>query len=373
MMAHFVSRDGLGFSSREEELALINNRSSEYILFDYTLDELMPAMFNLYHPTDLRKLIRPIYNIHFFTQGDNLYICFKNFEFGSLEAISNLSEILKFDDINGAYFINCHFTADTVLDIPSSGCGLYNCIFENKCFLYEQDNDGFSSVEFNFCEFNGWCSFNSITSLSIEIYNSVFNENSKLELDRLTALHRASAWIRLKNIIFKGTVNFEKTIIPAHSIFEYLTFFREVNFYGTHFEPNSLINNISFAPFINQSTKDGFNSFVKALENSSYTNEAEFYAQNVGGIPSTRAINKDELDIAIKSDWVSIGQAADVLGITYNTLLTMRKEDKASGAVRIPFKGEGKKTRYYYPLLIAYKSGDMKRVNELAREMEDKQ
>ena len=119
-MAHFVSRDGLGFSSREEELALINNRSSEYILFDYTLDELMPAMFNLYHPTDLRKLIRPIYNIHFFTQGDNLYICFKNFEFGSLEAISNLSEILKFDDINGAYFINCHFTADTVLDMPAN-------------------------------------------------------------------------------------------------------------------------------------------------------------------------------------------------------------------------------------------------------------
>lgn len=372
-MAHFISRDGLGFLSREDELAKINGRSSEYIPFDYTLDELLPCMFNLYHPADLRELIRPIHNIHFFTQGDNLYICFKNFEFNSIDAINHLSEILKFDDINGAYFINCYFTADAVLDIPSSGCGLYNCIFDNKCFLSQRNDASFESVEFNFCEFNGCCNFNGIYSMSVEIYNSVFNENSKFEFDGITSLYKTNAWIRLKNIIFKGTVNFEKTIIPEHSVWEYITFFREVNFSSTRFKPNSSINNISFAPFINKSTKDGFNSFIKALADSGYTSESEFYAQNVGGTLSGNSINKDEIDIAIKSDWVSIKQAAVILGLSYNTLLTMRKEDKAYKNIRIPFKGEGKSSKYYYPLLIAYKSGDMKRVNELAKEMEKKE
>ena len=50
----------------------------------------------------------------------------------------------------------------------------------------------------------------------------------------------------------------------------------------------------------------------------------------------------------------------------------MRKEDKASGIVRIPYVGEGKSTRYYAPLVQAYKDHDFKRVNELAKEMEKK-
>ena len=47
----------------------------------------------------------------------------------------------------------------------------------------------------------------------------------------------------------------------------------------------------------------------------------------------------------------------------------MRKDDKILGVQRIPYIGEGKNSRYYVPLLNAYKMKDMKRVKELEEEM----
>ena len=47
----------------------------------------------------------------------------------------------------------------------------------------------------------------------------------------------------------------------------------------------------------------------------------------------------------------------------------MRKDDKILGAQRIPYIGEGKNSRYYVPLLKAYKNKDMKKVKELELEM----
>ena len=60
------------------------------------------------------------------------------------------------------------------------------------------------------------------------------------------------------------------------------------------------------------------------------------------------------------------------IGISYATLLAMRKEDKADGIRRIPYIGEGKGSRYYLPLLEAYKSQNWKLVSELAKEIEGK-
>ena len=83
-------------------------------------------------------------------------------------------------------------------------------------------------------------------------------------------------------------------------------------------------------------------------------------------------INKDEFDIAARSNWLNIKQTAAFLGISYATLLAMRKEDKADGIRRIPYIGEGKSSRYYLPLLEAYKSRDIDLVNKLAKEIEGK-
>ena len=70
-----------------------------------------------------------------------------------------------------------------------------------------------------------------------------------------------------------------------------------------------------FAPFVNKSAKDGFKSFVTALNKNNYTKEAKFYEQNIGAEAIEKKIDKDRLDIAMKSDWVSIKQAAEILGI----------------------------------------------------------
>lgn len=164
-------------------------------------------------------------------------------------------------------------------------------------------------------------------------------------------------------------MNFDESIVPGKSVLEYLTFFREVSFKDTQFKPEVKIQNLSFAPFITQTAKDGFKSFLTALNKSGYAKEAKFYEQNVGADGIDTNINKDEFDIAARSNWLNIKQTAAFLGISYATLLAMRKEDKADGIRRIPYIGEGKSSRYYLPLLEAYKSRDMDLVNKLAKEI----
>lgn len=178
------------------------------------------------------------------------------------------------------------------------------------------------------------------------------------------------AGVGFYNCVFKGIVNFDESIVPEKSVLEYLTFFREVSFKDTQFKPEVKIQNLSFAPFITQTAKDGFKSILSALNKSGYAKEAKFYEQNVGADGVDTKINKDEFDIAARSNWLNIKQTAAFLGISYATLLAMRKEDKADGIRRIPYIGEGKSSRYYLPLLEAYKSRDWKLVEKLARELE---
>lgn len=110
---------------------------------------------------------------------------------------------------------------------------------------------------------------------------------------------------------------------------------------------------------------------MKILKDSKLNDYAQELEQFY--IPDDSSIkNKEQINIAIKSDWVGIKLAARILELSYNTLLTMRKEDKATGITRIPYIGEGKSSRYYYPLLIAYKKKDMDLVNKLAKEMHGK-
>ena len=219
--------------------------------------------------------------------------------------------------------------------------------------------------------FNSLLSFENIADcVPIELDRCLFNENSKFSMARFNRNNDKSLYhIDIRNSIFKGLVSFEGATIPERSIFDYLTFFGDVNFKNTAIGEQVLWKNLSFAPFTNKSAKDGFKSFVTALNKNNYTKEAKFYEQNIGAEAIEKKIDKDRLDIAMKSDWVSIKQAAEILGISYTTLLAMRKEDKADGIQRIPYRGEGKNTRYYVPLLKAYKSKDMGLVRKLEKEI----
>lgn len=118
--------------------------------------------------------------------------------------------------------------------------------------------------------------------------------------------------------------------------------------------------------------KNGFKSFIDALNLRKYKKEAKYYETHYGNI-DTRKVDKAEFDIAVESGWLNIKQAAMFLGVKYNSLLDMRKDDKVLGQQRIPYVGEGKNSRYYIPLLQAYKDKDMKRVKELEIEMRNKE
>ena len=118
--------------------------------------------------------------------------------------------------------------------------------------------------------------------------------------------------------------------------------------------------------------KNGFKSFIDALNLGKYKKEAKYYEIHYGDIDA-RKIDKAEFDIAAESGWLNIKQAALFLGVKYSSLLDMRKDDKVLGQQRIPYVGEGKNSRYYIPLLQAYKDKDMKRVKELEIEMRNKE
>lgn len=229
-------------------------------------------------------------------------------------------------------------------------------------------------IEFNNCVFNGSLNFDEIDArIPVEIDRCVFNENSRLNMWRFNGSGNAGLYhLEIRNCLFKGIVNFDESIVPEKSVLEYLTFFREVSFKDTQFKPEVKIQNLSFAPFITQTAKDGFKSFLTALNKSGYVKEAKFYEQNVGTDVVDTKINKDEFDIAARSNRLNIKQTAAFLGISYATLFAMRKEDKADGIRRIPYIGEDKSSRYYLPLLEAYKSRDMDLVNKLAKEIEGK-
>lgn len=247
-------------------------------------------------------------------------------------------------------------------------------MFEENYNVRIRDDKPDAPIEFNNCVFNSSLNFDNIHArIPVEIDRCLFNENSCLNMKNFNDTAEFGLYhLEIRNTIFKGTVNFDGGVIPTKSILEYLTFFREISFKDTKIEKDVKIQNLSFAPFITKLAKDGFKSFLNALNVNGYGKEAKFYEQNVGAEAVEQKIDKDKLEIAIKSNWVSIKQAAAILGISYTTLLAMRKEDKAGGIQRIPYRGEGKRSCYYVPLLEAYKSRDMALVNKLAKEMEGK-
>ena len=150
--------------------------------------------------------------------------------------------------------------------------------------------------------------------------------------------------------------------------FSNIVFLNEFRVKNVTFTSHIDFKQLIFSANVVKTMSNSIRSFVKSLEDNGFNDYAaelaEFYLNDLNN-----SKNKEEFDIAIKSDWVNIKQAASILGLSYNTLLTMRKEDKADGIMRIPYRGEGKSTRYYVPLLKAYKSKDMNLVKELEKEI----
>ena len=371
-MTHFNHTRWI-FLDRIEESWVLNNREKEYVPYDYDYEEdILPHLVNTY--TDERvPAKRKLENIRTFNRNSLIGLVFRDFEFMDEDALNKIFGVTTNQEIDMVVFINCRF-GGTVIDIPKTGIGFYDCVFDGRLELNVNYSDGINIAELRKCVINSQFNISSGAIVSdITIEDCIFNENSSLGAKYYRHCSKEDfSRLRIKNCIFKGDVNFESAYIPEYSVFEYLTFYREVNFNETKLGENIIFKNICFAPFANKVAKDGLRSFVKALNDNGYKKEAKFYETHYGDAEAKK-VNKTEYDIAVESGWLNIKQAALFLGVKYSSLLDMRKDDKILGVQRIPFVGEGKNSRYYVPLLQAYKNKDMKKVAELEKEMHQKE
>lgn len=371
-MTHFYKTTSL-FMDRIEESWVLNNRDKEYIPFDYDFhDDIYPHLINTF-TNERKKATRKLEHIRLFNRNALAGMVIRDFEFMDEFALGNLYAITSNSDIKILIFINCRF-GGTVIDIPMTGVGFYDCVFDERVLFSTRMEDGLHEAEFCNCRFNAEVQLVSFKeSHSIRIVNCLFNENSSFKAkDYRNGSDEVFDRLEIMNCIFKGEVDFENAWIPEYSIFQYLTFYREVNFNEAKIDKNVVFKNICFAPLMNKVSKDGFKSFINALTAGGYKKEAKYYEIHYGDTEAKK-VDKTEYDIAVESGWLNIKQAALFLGVKYSSLLDMRKDDKILGQQRIPYIGEGKNSRYYVPLLKAYKDKDMKKVAELEKEMRQKE
>lgn len=302
---------------------------------------------------------------------NNIKVHFKDVDFYAENTFCTINDLfLGLNYVRTFVFENCSFN----FSFYESSRALFfkNCVFHNSFDYNSKLQNEYQTIA-NVLNFEN-CIFHSdvkITDTKEEISSSIvlndcrFTDKASFHLSDITFLKSV-----LNNTIFEGNVLFENihfTHINWNNLF-FLNDFRNKN---VALPRNSKIKQIVFGMKMVKVAHKSIRNFINILKDSKlegYAQELEeFYLIDVGNTKT-----KEEFDIAIKSDWVNIKQAARILGLSYNTLLTMRKEDKATGIIRIPYIGDGKSTKYYYPLLIAYKSNDMALVKKLEKEMNAK-
>lgn len=300
---------------------------------------------------------------------NSLKVHFKDITFYAENTFNTVNDLfLSYPFVRTLEFENCIF--NFCFYENSRSLFFKNCIFNNTfdytAKSYASYQPIISVLIFENCIFNADVTIKNITE---NIHNTLilkdcrFSDASNFRLSNIMFLKA-----RFENTIFEGNVFFENIHFTA-SNWKNLLFLSDFRNKDVSLSSLAKIKQITFGMKMVKINHQSIRNFAKLLKNHKLDNYAleleEFYLNDL-------ASSKNKFDIAIKSDWVNIKQAASILGVSYNTLLAMRKEDKASGIQRIPYRGEGKSSKYYYPLLIAYKSGDMALVNKLAKEMEQK-
>ena len=376
-MTHFDSFNSF-FAKSEVENLILNDATEEYVPFDYDMEkDILPHIINNF-TDDHVEANRELKNIKIFRHGDGVAMLFRNFDFTKVNAWNNLCNINAFEYLSGMVFINCRM-GGIILDTPHHGIVFYDCVFDDRFMIDIRDKKeyGGECIEFDKCVFNAEINFQNVTiDAAVVINECLFNENSKCDMqyfaDDVRKPPASTLYtLRIKNCIFKGEVSFYKAHIPTRSIFDTLTFYKDINFSEATFGQQITFHNLCFAPLSTKTMKNGFKSFIDALTASGYKKEAKYY-ESYYGDTEAKKVDKTEYDIAVESGWLNIKQTALFLGVKYSSLLDMRKDDKILGQQRIPYVGEGKSSRYYVPLLKAYKDKDMKKVAELEKEMHQK-
>ena len=377
-MTHFDSYNRF-FVDSETQNWVLNDATNEYAPFDYDFEEdILPHIINSFTEERVQAK-RKLENIKLFRHGAGIAILFRNFDFTKTDGLDKLCHINAFEYLSGMVFIGCRM-GGTIIDTPQHGIVFYDCVFDERFMIDIRDKQeyGGSGIEFDKCVFNDEISFQDISiDASVAINECLFNDHSvwKMEYFANDVRNKPGGTLytlRVKNCIFKGEVNFYRAHIPERSVFDTLTFYKDINFAEATLGEKITFHNLCFTPLISKTMKNGFKTFIDALTAGGYKKEAKFYETHYGDAEAKK-VDKTEYDIAVESGWLNIKQAALFLGVKYSSLLDMRKDDKILGVQRIPFVGEGKNSRYYVPLLQAYKNKDMKKVAELEKEMHQKE
>lgn len=302
---------------------------------------------------------------------NNLKIYFKDIEFYAENTFQTITDLLlDFDYVRTLEFENCTFN----FWFYDSKKSLFfkNCTFNDTITYNAKQTLSYQSIVsvlmFENCIFNSKVNIDNIKvgmDNTLILKNCRFSPNADFHLSNISGLNTL-----FENTIFESKVFFENVSFASvnwKNIF-FLTDFRNNN---VSLPSNTQVSQILFGIKIVKMANKSISNFIKILKAHKITDYAtELENLYFNNMDTTKS--KTEFDIAIQSNWLNLKQTAAFLGLSYATLLAMRKEDKASGVIRIPYVGEGKSTRYFVPLLKAYKDRDMKRVNELSKEMEKK-
>lgn len=304
---------------------------------------------------------------------NNLCLHLKNMNISSSEENDNLFRFIDYVDIRTVIFENCAFSGAERLFLRDKSFMFKNCIFNCRVSYWETGlNRNFQTVisllKFENCIFNGNFEIDKIQKgcySALILRNCTFSEQANFLLSNISKLK-----IIFSNTIFGGKVSFSDVNFHYGQIVNVI-FLNELRVKNITFTKHVNFKQIVFSANVVKTMSNSIRSLVKALESSGFSDYAaelsEFYLNDLDS-----AKKQEAFDIAARSNWLNIKQTAAFLGISYTTLLAMRKEDKAGGVRRIPYIGEGKNSRYYLPLLEAYKSQNWKLVSELAKEIEGK-
>ena len=344
---HFDSYNNI-FGNREFENNVLSDSATEYTPFNYDFNQdIVPHIINQF-TEGKAEIKRNLENIKLFSHGSGIGILFKNFDFTLTNALFKLDNYNYSEYISTMIFVNCRM-GKTLLDAPDFGLAFYDCVFEERFTIDIRNKEeyGGAPIEFSKCTFNGEINFENINiDASICINECLFNDHSIWQMRRFARdvvekMECTLYTLRVKNCIFKGEVDFSKAYIPTRSVFDTLIFYKDINFSETKFYEQITFHNLCFAPLTSKTMKNGFKSFIDALNLGKYKKDAKYYEIHYGDI-ETRKVDKAEFDIAAESGWLNIKQAALFLGVKYSSLLDMRKDDKVLGQQRIPYVGEGK-------------------------------
>lgn len=302
---------------------------------------------------------------------NNLKVYFKDIEFYAENTFQTITDLfLGFDYVRTLEFENCTLNFWFYGNMKSF---LFkNCVFNDainyNAKLSKHYQPVVSVLMFENCIFNSDVTIDDIKegmSNTLILKDCRFAKNANFHLSNVLFLKTI-----FENNIFEGKVFFENIRLSSLN-WKNLFFLSDFRNNKVVLASTAKISQILFGAKVVKSANKSISNFIKILRANKiadYATELEnLYFNNMDTTKS-----KTEFDIAIQSNWLNMKQTASFLGISYATLLSMRKEDKATGIVRIPYIGEGKSTRYYVPLLQAYKDRNMTLVNQLAKEMETK-